>query len=471
MSQSGNIRSGSGGGGSGTVTHLQGDTGGPVPPTVGVIYVRGATTSYITGSPGTSTMDVEVVSTANTFLQGTGSTTPSVPLGPLTDGQLIIGSTGLAASAANLTAGTNITITNGPGSITINSTSSLGVNVQVFTTNGTYTPITNMQFAVVEIAGGGGGGSGTQELDAMPGFLSIGNSGGAGGYSKGIFGVGTIGPSQAVTVGSGGSGSSGLVVGGDGGTTSFGALMTATGGSGGVVTSISDSFLAINALSPGGTASGGYLNVNGQAGSSSVAYSFNTNGGSPTSVLYAQSGSGGSNLLGLGGPANLASSPGVTSINGISGTGYGSGGSAAVSVYNVSSTIRTGGNGANGIVIVTEYLSTSGGAIGFVWSVVTTNTSMLANHGYITNSASLISLSLPASASVGDIIEVCGENTGGWLITQASGQQIVIGNQTTTLGVLGSISSSLPSDCIRLVCTVTNNTFEVLSQQGNPIVA
>lgn len=41
-------------------------------------------------------------------------------IGPLTDGELIIGSTGNPPVAATLTAGTNVSITNGAGSITIN---------------------------------------------------------------------------------------------------------------------------------------------------------------------------------------------------------------------------------------------------------------------------------------------------------------------------------------------------------------
>jgi len=42
-------------------------------------------------------------------------------LGPLTDGQLVIGSTGVSPAASTLTAGTGITITNGAGTITISS--------------------------------------------------------------------------------------------------------------------------------------------------------------------------------------------------------------------------------------------------------------------------------------------------------------------------------------------------------------
>lgn len=49
-------------------------------------------------------------------------------LGPLTNGQIIIGSTGAIPVAGSLTAGTNITITPGAGTITINSTAAGTVN-------------------------------------------------------------------------------------------------------------------------------------------------------------------------------------------------------------------------------------------------------------------------------------------------------------------------------------------------------
>jgi len=47
-------------------------------------------------------------------------------VGPLTDGQLVIGSTGNAPQAQTLTAGTGISITNGPGSVTITATGGSG---------------------------------------------------------------------------------------------------------------------------------------------------------------------------------------------------------------------------------------------------------------------------------------------------------------------------------------------------------
>lgn len=56
-------------------------------------------------------------------------------IGPLTDGQLLIGSTGSDPVASSLIAGSNITITTGPGSITISSSSSGSVTSVTGTAN------------------------------------------------------------------------------------------------------------------------------------------------------------------------------------------------------------------------------------------------------------------------------------------------------------------------------------------------
>ncbi|TIR16166.1 MAG: hypothetical protein E5X33_29715 [Mesorhizobium sp.] len=53
-------------------------------------------------------------------------------VGPLTDGQLVVGATGGAPQAQTLTAGSGITVTNGPGSITISSTGGAGGSVSPF---------------------------------------------------------------------------------------------------------------------------------------------------------------------------------------------------------------------------------------------------------------------------------------------------------------------------------------------------
>lgn len=59
--------------------------------------------------------------TANTFVLANGTDALSTS-GALADGQLFVGSAGLAPVATTLTAGTGISITNGAGSITIDST-------------------------------------------------------------------------------------------------------------------------------------------------------------------------------------------------------------------------------------------------------------------------------------------------------------------------------------------------------------
>ena len=55
---------------------------------------------------------------ANSLYIGNGTSTPTA-LGVATDGQLVIGRTGLSPVLANLTAGSNVTITNAAGAITI----------------------------------------------------------------------------------------------------------------------------------------------------------------------------------------------------------------------------------------------------------------------------------------------------------------------------------------------------------------
>lgn len=104
----------------------------------------------------------------------------------------------------------------------------------------------------------------------------------------------------------------------------------------------------------------------------------------------------------------------------------------------------------------------------FPWNVVTVNTPMLVNNGYITNSAGTLTVTLPVLSAVGSIIEVTGISTGQWLIAQNAGQAIFFANNSsTTVGVTGSIGSTNTRDSIRIVCVVANTSWNILSQQGN----
>jgi hypothetical protein len=103
-----------------------------------------------------------------------------------------------------------------------------------------------------------------------------------------------------------------------------------------------------------------------------------------------------------------------------------------------------------------------------VWvAVAAASQTMVAQHGYVNNNAGLTTFTLPATANFGDIIEIAGVGAGGWKIAQNAGQSIVVGSLTSTVGAGGSVSSTMATDTIRLLCTTANTTFKALSWAGN----
>ncbi len=105
----------------GSVLTLTGDAGGPVSPSSGNINLSSASTTFVTGVPGTNTLTTEVSFDSNEFLLGQGAGSTAISFGPLDDGELIIGRTGNSPVTSTLTAGSGIGIVNAPGSITISS--------------------------------------------------------------------------------------------------------------------------------------------------------------------------------------------------------------------------------------------------------------------------------------------------------------------------------------------------------------
>lgn len=184
--------------------------------------------------------------------------------------------------------------------------------IQVFATAGTHTynPTPGATVAVAEVVGGGGEGA--------DGATQASGGGGGGGYSRKWLSLSGI-TSVTVTVGAGGSG--GTTTGNNGGTSSFGAHCSATGGAGSVNTGSS-----YNVGGAGGVGSGGDVNLTGSSGRTS------TNIG----------GDGGESIFGGAGRGKL--------IAGTAGVAPGAGGAGGAG-----SGTYAGGNGAAGIVIVTEY--------------------------------------------------------------------------------------------------------------------
>lgn len=85
----------------------------------------------------------------------------------------------------------------------------------------------------------------------------------------------------------------------------------------------------------------------------------------------------------------------------------------------------------------------------------------------VNNGASLVTFSLPATASFGTQIEIAGLSSGGWTLTQAAGQSINFGTKATTIGVGGSLSSSNQHDYVKLLCVTANTTWNVIGSIGN----
>ncbi|KAA5974847.1 MULTISPECIES: hypothetical protein [unclassified Pantoea] len=216
--------------------------------------------------------------------------------------------------------GTNINQAASPGSL---------INVQVFTSSGTYTPTSGTKKIIVEVLGAGGGGGSSSAANTSANGLGTG--GGGGGYAKSY--LTSVPASQSVTVGVGGAPAS------NGGASSFGSIVS-NGGVAGAnnLNATYQSGVTQQRGGAGGTASGGNL--------------INARGGTALQALWT---SVGNCLSGSGGSSHFAGT--TTPVGGAAGAGdsgtLGNGGSGANS--NATTSVLAGGSGGNGIVIVWEY--------------------------------------------------------------------------------------------------------------------
>ncbi|MDE1970948.1 MAG: hypothetical protein KGI50_05230 [Patescibacteria group bacterium] len=118
-------------------------------------------------------------------------------------------------------------------------------------------------------------------------------------------------------------------------------------------------------------------------------------------------------------------------------------------------------NGAGSITI-----NALGG--GLSWSVVTGTTQTAAvNNGYVANNAGTVTVTLPATAAVGDCFAVTGMNNAtGWKLAVTTGQTIYFGSTNTTV-TTGYLQSTKTHDSVFIVCNVANTSFIVLNAVGN----
>ena len=200
----------------------------------------------------------------------------------------------------------------------------------VFSSSGSYTWPADVKRIDVILTAGGGGGGGCNAENANQTFSGAG--GGAGGT---VFATiyatdNDAGPgTYTVTIGSGGSGANGPGSGNNGGHSSF-MTLTALGGQGGQWGGATNTAGGL-----GGSGSGGYKTEQGGDGS---------DGQAGQALLV---GNGASSYWGGGGRAGqLSGNPGVCSGSG--------GGGAYDNSY--SHTSGRGGHGANGVLVIREYM-------------------------------------------------------------------------------------------------------------------
>ncbi len=205
------------------------------------------------------------------------------------------------------------------------------INFVTITSTSTYTPPTNLLYAIVECVGGGGGGSGTPATTA--GQIAVGGGGGGGGYTKKIYARSALLPNVSVTIGAAGAaGAAGANDGTNGGDTTF-LGMTASGGGKGTASAAA---AVVNYFgTDGGAASGGDVNV---VGSAVGYYGYSTTVGGNFSVS-----------IGGHSPYSGAARPNA------SGNGYGGGGGGIYA--NSSAAAAAGKAGTAGVVFITEFLA------------------------------------------------------------------------------------------------------------------
>lgn len=197
--------------------------------------------------------------------------------------------------------------------------------------------------------------------------------------------------------------------------------------------------------------------------------------GSLVSVDMIPAGAAGQELIlvnATGTTITLSDNVGATAANRIY-TGLGS----DITVNNQSSVIMSYDTTSARWLVISRVIAASGGSGGYTTSTVTSNTTMAVGNAYITNSASLLEMKLPASSAVGDVIRILGRGTGKFkVVTNASASTQKIFRDTATSNVSSSsvidvLLATNQYSCVDIECTVANSEWTVYNDISTTLVS
>lgn len=188
------------------------------------------------------------------------------------------------------------------------------------------------------------------------------------------------------------------------------------------------------------------------------------------------------NADGTAGNPTFALANDLAGVEGLSGTGVVSRtGSDTWSTSTITQYAVHVGDGSQGLTALAlgssgQVLTSNGAGVDPSWQdagvlpwteVTGTSQSAAVNNGYITNNAGLVTVTIPDTAAVGDVVRVQGSGAGGWSVAQNAGDTIHFLGTDTTTGVGGSLASTNRYDSIELICIIANTDWVVGQVSGN----
>jgi len=306
----------------------------PTPQNPQVTAISTATTTDIVASPASGQRNLQSLLARN---KGASSDDLTVVLNRSATTYELFKATLQAGETLSYLDGVGFQVRDANGAVKVaQSGSGRWLKTTVLSAGTTFTTGPETKTIFVRLLGGGGGGGGCTSVASA---ASAAGGGGAGSYAEKTFTV-TPNTNYTYAIGALGAGASGAA-GGNGGSTTFAVgatTVTAPGGTGGPVATASTALTAYAGGAGGAIATNGDLNGAGAGGD-----------GGKTLIVATPvigSGQGGSSPFGRGGIGITAVGAGVAAI------GFGSGGGGAATG---ASTVRTGGNGTAGVIVVDEY--------------------------------------------------------------------------------------------------------------------